>query len=86
MDEWDGCAHSRRRSAVVLIDDVHVNQANEIKVDYKDPAFPVGSELGCGAITSTAMGDCSTLAPVNWPRLIGTIAAAGRPGSWPGRQ
>jgi alkaline phosphatase D len=65
MDGWDGYAVSRRRitqawvdanvrNAVVLTGDVHRNWANDLKVDYKDPASPaVGSELVCTSITST---------------------------------
>ena len=63
MDGWDGYAASRRRitqgwvdanvrNAVVLTGDVHRNWANDLKVDYKDPASPVvGSELVCTSIT-----------------------------------
>ena len=72
MDGWDGYAASRRRitqgwvdadvrNAVVLTGDVHRNWANDLKVDYKDPASPVvGSELVCTSITSTGNGTGST--------------------------
>ena len=72
MDGWDGYAASRRRitqgwvdanvrNAVVLTGDVHCNWANDVKVDYKDPASPVvGSELVCTSITSTGNGTGST--------------------------
>ncbi len=52
MDGWDVYAASRRR-----------NWANDIKVDYKDPASPVGSELVCTSITSTGNGTGSTTDP-----------------------
>ncbi|CAN7523661.1 alkaline phosphatase D family protein [Arthrobacter sp. LjRoot14] len=76
MDGWDGYAASRRRitrgwtdakvrNAVVLTGDVHRNWANDIKVDYKDPASPVvGSELVCTSVTSTGNGSGSTTDPV----------------------
>lgn len=76
MDGWDGYAASRRRitqgwmdakvrNAVVLTGDVHRNWANDLKVDYKDPASPVvGSELVCTSITSTGNGTGSTTDPV----------------------
>ena len=76
MDGWDGYAASRRRitqgwvdanvrNAVVLTGDVHRNWANDVKVDYKDPASPVvGSELVCTSITSTGNGSGSTTDPV----------------------
>ena len=49
------------RNAVVLTGDVHRNWANDVKVDYKDPASPVvGSELVCTSITSTGNGSGST--------------------------
>lgn len=76
MDGWDGYAASRRRitqgwmdanvrNAVVLTGDVHRNWANDVKVDYKDPASPaVGSELVCTSITSTGNGTGSTADPV----------------------
>ena len=76
MDGWDGYAASRRRitqgwvdanvrNAVVLTGDVHRNWANDVKVDYKDPASPVvGSELVCTSITSTGNGSGSTIDPV----------------------
>ena len=76
MDGWDGYAASRRRitqgwvdanvrNAVVLTGDVHRNWANDVKVDYKDPAYPVvGSELVCTSITSTGNGTGSTVDPV----------------------
>ena len=76
MDGWDGYAASRRRitqgwvdakvrNAVVLTGDVHRNWANDVKVDYKDPASPVvGSELVCTSITSTGNGSGSTADPV----------------------
>lgn len=72
MDGWDGYAASRRRitqgwtdakvrNAVVLTGDVHRHWANDVKVDYKDPASPVvGSELVCTSITSTGDGTGST--------------------------
>jgi alkaline phosphatase D len=75
MDGWDGYAASRRRitqgwvdanvrNAAVLTGDVHRNWANDVKVDYKDPASPVvGSELVCTSITSTGNGTCSTTDP-----------------------
>lgn len=75
MDGWDGYAASRRRitqgwvdanvrNAVVLTGDVHRNWANEVKVDYKDPASPVvGTELVCTSITSTGNGTSSTADP-----------------------
>ena len=75
MDGWDGYAASRRRitqgwvdanvrNAVVLTGDVHRNWANDLKVDYKDPASPVvGSELVCTSITSTGDGTGSTTDP-----------------------
>jgi alkaline phosphatase D len=53
------------RNAVVLTGDVHRNWANDLKVDYKDPASPVvGSELVCTSITSTGDGSGSTTDPV----------------------
>ncbi|MGP9503015.1 alkaline phosphatase D family protein, partial [Specibacter sp. AOP5-B1-6] len=76
MDGWDGYASSRRRitqgwvdanvrNAVVLTGDVHRNWANDVKVDYRDPAAPVvGSELVCTSITSTGDGSGSTADPV----------------------
>ncbi|WP_426766195.1 alkaline phosphatase D family protein [Pseudarthrobacter sp. 1G09] len=76
MDGWDGYVSSRRRitkgwvdakvrNAVVLTGDVHRNWANDVKVDYKDPASPVvGSELVCTSITSTGDGTGSTTDPV----------------------
>jgi len=75
MDGWDGYASSRRRitqgwvdanvrNAVVLTGDVHRNWANDLKVDYKDPASPVvGSELVSTSITSTGNGTGSTTDP-----------------------
>jgi alkaline phosphatase D len=49
---------------VVLTGDVHRNWANDVKVDYKDPASPVvGSELVCTSITSTGNGTGSTTDP-----------------------
>jgi alkaline phosphatase D len=43
---------------------VHRNWANDLKVDYKDPASPVvGSELVCTSITSTGNGTGSTTDP-----------------------
>ncbi|WP_142057612.1 alkaline phosphatase [Pseudarthrobacter sp. B4EP4b] len=75
MDGWDGYAASRRRitqgwldakvrNAVVLTGDVHRNWANDLKVDYKDPASPVvGSELVCTSITSTGNGTGATTDP-----------------------
>lgn len=47
-----------------LCGDVHRNWANDLKVDYKDPASPVvGSELVCTSITSTGNGTGSTTEP-----------------------
>ncbi|MGY2743396.1 alkaline phosphatase D family protein [Pseudarthrobacter sp. O4] len=75
MDGWDGYAASRRRitrgwmdanvrNAVVLTGDVHRHCANDLKVDYKDPASPVvGSELVSTSITSSGNGSGSTVDP-----------------------
>lgn len=59
MDGWDGYAASRRRitqgwtdakvrNAVVLTGDVHRHWANDVKVDYKDPASPELQDLKVG--------------------------------------
>jgi phosphodiesterase/alkaline phosphatase D-like protein len=45
------------RNAVVHTGDVHRTGANDVKVDYKDPASPVGgSELVCTSTTSSGNG------------------------------
>jgi alkaline phosphatase D len=76
MDSWDGYAASRRRitqgwvdakvrNAVVLTGDVHRHWANELKIDFKDPASPVvGSELVSTSITSGGNGSGATFDPV----------------------
>jgi alkaline phosphatase D len=76
MDGWDGYVASRRRitqgwvdakvrNAVVLTGDVHRHWANELKIDFKDPASPVvGSELVSTSITSGGNGSGATFDPV----------------------
>ncbi|XVV15945.1 alkaline phosphatase D family protein [Actinoplanes sp. CA-131856] len=68
MDSWDGYAASRDRitrgwvdagvrNPVVLTGDVHAHWADELKLDYADPASrTVGTELVCSSITSTGDG------------------------------
>ncbi|MCM4077582.1 alkaline phosphatase D family protein [Paractinoplanes hotanensis] len=68
MDSWDGYAASRDRitrgwvdagvrNPVVLTGDVHAHWADELKLDYADPASrTVGTELVCSSITSTGNG------------------------------
>ncbi|MEV4345361.1 alkaline phosphatase D family protein [Actinoplanes sp. NPDC049596] len=68
MDTWDGYVASRERvsrgwvdagvrNPVVLTGDVHSHWANELKLDWTDPAAPaVGAELVCSSITSNGDG------------------------------
>jgi hypothetical protein len=52
---------------VVLTGDVHRNWANDLKVDYKDPASPVvGSELVCTSITSTGKFSDESAPALTW--------------------
>ena len=75
-DGWDGYAASRRRitqgwvdakvrNAVVLTGDAHRHWANELKIDFKDPASPVvGAELVSTSITSEGDGSDAAFDPV----------------------
>ena len=58
------------RNAVVLTGDGHRNWANDIKVDYKDPASPVvGSELVCISNASTSTGSTADRTMARNPHL-----------------
>ena len=75
-DGWDGYAASRRRitqgwvdakvrNAVVLTGDAHRHWANELKIDFKDPASPVvGSELVSTSVTSGGNGSGDPFHPI----------------------
>jgi alkaline phosphatase D len=77
MDSWDGYAASRDRitkgwvdagvrNPVVLTGDVHAHWADELKLDWTDPASrTVGTELVCSSITST--GDGADVVPGTHP-------------------
>jgi alkaline phosphatase D len=68
MDSWDGYQGSRDRitrgwvdagvrNPVVLTGDVHAHWADELKLDWNDPASrTVGTELVCSSITSGGNG------------------------------
>lgn len=68
MDSWDGYAASRDRitrgwvdagvrNPVVLTGDVHAHWADDLKLDYRDPASrTVGTELVCSSVTSGGDG------------------------------
>jgi alkaline phosphatase D len=68
MESWDGYTASRERitrgwldagvrNPVVLTGDVHSHWADELKLDYADPASrTVGAELVCSSITSGGDG------------------------------
>lgn len=58
-----GWVDANVRNAVVPTGDVHRNWANDVKVDYNDPAPVAGSELVCASISSTGNGSGSTRDP-----------------------
>ncbi|OJF15857.1 alkaline phosphatase D family protein [Couchioplanes caeruleus] len=77
MDSWDGYAASRDRitrgwvdagvrNPVVLTGDVHAHWADDLKLDWADPAsITVGAELVCSSITSS--GDGADVVPGTHP-------------------
>ena len=72
MDGWDGYPEARRRllsgivdrevrNPVVLTGDVHRHYANDLRLDYDDPASrPLGVELVTTSVTSGGDGSART--------------------------
>jgi alkaline phosphatase D len=75
MDAWDGYRAARDRlqrgwvergvrNPVVLSGDIHTAWANDLKLDYADPASAtIGAELICTSITSRGNGTAATAIP-----------------------